>query len=172
MAKTVIKVIDMVPGKVEPLITILSKDLKEADFRANFLDKHQPVIIKGAASHWPAIKKWLNYSYLSSITGDQEVKASSTFNIMPDYLLPKVQTPKKLKEAIAEMRSLPDDETYSLTGMPVPVEWQKDLGDYPFLKQKFAKPKVYPDKILFLYKNASTEWHQHPIDETSHPECE
>jgi hypothetical protein len=41
------------------------------------------------------------------------------------------------------------------------------LGSYPFLSEKVnRKPRLFRRQRLFIYKNASTEWHYHHTDET------
>ena len=68
-----------------------------AEFARQYLHKRQPVIIKGAVSHWPACQKW-NLDYLQQKIGDNRFTLtrhhSAVYNWhMSDYLEKLQQEP-------------------------------------------------------------------------------
>jgi hypothetical protein len=164
MLDNIVKVIDLVPGTVAPLATVDASVLTQEMFQRQFLNKHIPVVIRGAARHWPATQRWREPGYLDALCGDVEVKMSRVFNaaMAQDYKL----EPMKLRDCFAQLRASPDDATYSIPATAVPEQWVKDLGEYTFLGGLDKKPRMYPRDRIFIYRNASTEWHYHPFDET------
>jgi hypothetical protein len=164
MRENIVKVIDLVPGKVAPLTTVDASVLTQEMFQRQFLNKHLPVLIKGAARHWRAMERWDEPGYLESRCADVEVKMARRFNAATaeHYILDKM----KLRDCFAQLRASPDDTTYSIPATAVPEQWMQDLGDYSFLGTLDRMPRTYPRDRIFIYKNASTEWHYHPFDET------
>jgi hypothetical protein len=166
MTEQIIKVIDLVPGNRLPLTTVQARSLSEETFWTEFVCKHIPVIVKGAAMDWPALERWNRSGYLEGLCGDEIVDMWSTFNPAPvlDNATARFQ---KLVDGIEAMRKAPDDATYSIPAMPVPERWKPDLGRHSFLGKAHERaPLWYPGRRLFVYRNASTEWHYHPLDET------
>jgi hypothetical protein len=168
MPEKIIKVIDLVPGTVREVTTIDVGSLDENTFWNEFVCTHTPLLIKGGARHWPAFEHWKKPGYLESLCGDEGVGVSRTFNPMPpEIYLRTAMKWRKLSECLDEMRRSSDEETFSIPSMGIPGKWVKDLGDFSFFTQKFdRRARYYPGRRLFIYKNASTEWHYHPIDES------
>jgi hypothetical protein len=166
--KGIVKVIDLVPGGVQPIHTINKKDLDPQTFWSEYVCKHRPVVIKGGANDWPAVKNWQKPGYLESITPPTlQTTFARSFNPEPADRFFKTMTKKSLVECIREMRLLSEADTYSIPAEAVPKEWLNDFGSYSFFDKKNDKPpRDYPNKRLFIYKNASTEWHYHEFDET------
>jgi len=164
----IIKVIDLVPGEICELPSVQAKDLTQEIFWQDYVCKHLPLIIKQGASHWPAVSKWGEPGYLESIPSDAKGWLSPTFNPRQLTVLKKVVQIKKARDCIREMREAPDDHTYTMPGIPVYEEWKEDIGDYAFIsRDKFAKPpRIYDRQRMLAYKNAATDWHYHPSDET------
>jgi tRNA wybutosine-synthesizing protein 5 len=164
---SVVKVIDLVPGSVKDL-PVIDHTMLEADvFWREHVCKHRPVIIKGGATHWPAIRKWGQPGYLEATAPTQEVMYGTTFNCEPPPVLGKSMQIKSVADGLRDMRLASDVSTCSMPAISVPPEWQDDLGQYNFLPDRLAKkPRAYGKMRIFVYKNASTEWHYHPIDET------
>ena len=162
----IVKVSDLVPCKTRPLEVVDVAKLSEDEFWFYYVCKHQPLIIKGGIKHWPAHTKWGKREYLESITTNSNAKVAfrRSFNSNPP---PPHFEKMNLKDAIKEMQELSDDETFGVPAMRVPQEWKKDIGGYPFFKNRESrKPIFYQLNRLFLFKNASTDWHTHPADET------
>jgi quercetin dioxygenase-like cupin family protein len=164
----IIKVIDLVPGETRELPSVQAQDLTRETFWQDYVCKHRPLIIKQGAGHWPAIAKWEEPGYLESITSNARGWLSRTFNPLQIVVIKNVVQIKKVQDCIREMREAPLDQTYSMTGIPVPAEWKKDLGEHAFISaDKFVKePRTYNRQRMFVYKNASSDWHYHPTDET------
>jgi hypothetical protein len=165
MSETISKVIELIPGNVLPLTSVQAASLTEQTFWEKYVCKHIPVLIKGAAAPWPALERWNRPGYLESRCGNEMVLVLSTFNPSPP-LESAAEKRQRLAECIAEMRSAADNETFSVPAIDVPQEWLRDIGNYHFLQKQDRTPLGYPAKRIFLYKNASTEWHYHQLDET------
>lgn len=55
---------------LRPIPTV--ETISPGDFKANYYNTNQPVIIKGLATQWPAYSKW-NWDYFIDIVGEKEV---------------------------------------------------------------------------------------------------
>ena len=166
-AREVIRVIDLVPGSVCDIPCVDVDTLTPDVFWNEYVCKHRPVIIKRGVSHWPATVKWSEPGYLENISSSDKTRIHCAFNTMPYEVLRHAMRDCSVQEGLSEMRAAPDDATYSIAAIRVPAEWSKDLGDYRFLPESMAKrPRNYPRQRLFIYRNASTEWHYHTLDET------
>lgn len=164
----VIKVIDLVPGATRELPSMPADGLTAEVFWRDYVLKHRPLIIRQGAGHWPAVGKWNRPGYLESIPSAAKVWLSRTFNpIQINVMLKRVQV-GNIRDCVSEMRGSADDQTYSMTGIPVPAEWEGDLGAYGFIgAERFAKqPRNYMRRRMFIYKNAASDWHYHLTDET------
>lgn len=158
-------VIDLVPGQVVPLAVIDASELTPERFRREYVHRHQPLLIRRAASGWPALAKWSAPGYLEARSGDMMAKVGRGLN--PAHAETYVLTEQHLAGTLAAMRAAPADATYSIPAFAVPRPWEHDLGGYGFLDAALdRKPRMYPRNRLFVYRNASTEWHYHPFDET------
>lgn len=163
----VIRVIDLVPGIISSLECVDADQLTPSVFWNNYVLKHKPVIIRRGASDWPAVSRWSEAGYLEGIPSSVQTRLTRTFNPMPYEALLHAMQDCNIQDGLREMRAAPDNATYSMPAIPVPVEWEMDLGEYSFLPPRFArKPRYYPRQRLFVYRNASTEWHYHSMDET------
>lgn len=163
----IVRVIDLVPGAVKALPSVAAESLSKEQFWSDHVSKHQPLLIKGAAKAWPAIESWPKPGYLEPY-GDAEVGMSNTFNpLPPEFYFRRVVKRQKLAECLSEMHAADDRQTLSVPSVPVPAGAAGDLGEFAFLDPKRdVRPLLYPRRRLFIYKNASTEWHYHPTDET------
>ena len=170
MGQKVVKVIDLVPGSTSELPSIRANTLDSESFWTEYVCKHVPVIIRGAASDWPAVRAWQQPGYLEARCGNGKLGMSRTFNIMASARLARLSVNKHVRtlaESMREMRAAPDHETYSVPSISVPPQWAPDLGNFSFLARKYDRsPQTYRRQRLFIYKNASTEWHYHSLDET------
>jgi hypothetical protein len=168
MNSKIVKVIDLVPGTVRALKEVPSASLDEKTFWNEYVCRHEPVVIKAAAKGWPALDKWQQTGYLESRCGEGRAGMSRTFNPLPStpYFQNAVKF-EKLSDCIAEMRAASEEATYSIPAMSLPQEWVDDLGKFSFFEERSdLAPRFYPYKRFFVYRNASTEWHYHPIDES------
>lgn len=168
MTEKIVKVIDLIPGESLPLHSIDARSLSCEDFWDHFVSRHEPVILRGAAISWPAFKLWRKLEYIESVCGDGFVWLARSFNFLPSEAYYRVATKRKrFRECVAEMQAAPDDLTFSIAGARLPESLKKDIGSYSFISKKHnKKPLVFKQDRLFLYKNASTDWHYHITDET------
>lgn len=164
----IIKVIDLIPGTVHPLDTIAAHRLNPDVFWHDYVCRHRPLLIKGGAASWPAVRLWGQAGYLESMAPEAEVALSRTYNPVPaSSAIFNAMGRGPWRKCLEEMRLAPDDATYSIPAAPVPAAWEGDLGEYAFLAPGADRaPFLYPRRRLFIYRNASTEWHYHPTDET------
>lgn len=168
MSQKIVKVIDLVPGRVQPLATVDAAAMDARTFHDEHVSKHQPVVIKGAARHWPAVERWKTLGYLESRCEGVDTNISRTFNPLPAApYFDNAVVRRKLSECIAEMRGAADSETYSMPSIGLPAQCEEDLGQFSFFDDHpGVRPRIYPPKRFFVYRNASTEWHYHPVDES------
>lgn len=168
MAGKIVRVIDLVPGETRPLTTLEAGELDANRFWTEFVCRHRPVLIRGAAREWPAVQRWATPGYLEGLCADEIAGMSRTFNPLPgEAYFETAIRPKSLQRCIQEMRAAPDDATYSIPAQDMPRRWEQDLGRYPFLTAQLDRgPGSFPRQRLFIYKNAATDWHLHPTDET------
>jgi hypothetical protein len=165
MIENVVRVIDLVPGTVQAMRAVEASTLTDARFLEEFVNRHEPVLIKGALKDWPAFKSWQEPGYLESLCGDRQVRVGRTFNANPYFKTDREQ--RMLSDCIREMRNAPDTSTYAVPSIIAPPQWQADMGRFPFLGRRLdLKPRRYPRNRVFVYKNASTDWHYHDFDET------
>ena len=166
MSEKIVKVIDLVPGKVAALQSIAAADLSPELFRSKFVDLHQPLLIKGAAKAWPALQRWSEPGYLEARCAGEQVQMSRRFNPAQAEAYRHTVTRRNLVDCFADLRGARDDQTVSVPAFMLPAGWAADLGGYPFLGALDKKPMMYPRARLFMYRNASSEWHYHPFDES------
>lgn len=168
MSEKIVRVIDLVPGSTQPVAEMPAADLSAAQFWTDYVCRHQPLVIRGGAAAWPALQRWQRPGYLEALCGDETVGFARSFNPVPtETYFNTLVKPRRLDECLAEMRSAPDSATCAIPSTRVPPAWESDLGDYAFLSSRFERrPRGYPGKRMFVYKNASTDWHYHHTDET------
>ncbi len=160
----VVKVIDLVPGDVKPLPSVHVDALDPETFWTEYVCKHQPLVIKGGVSNWPAVQKWHQAGYLEGLCEDEKTTIATSFNSVPGIPYRQKDT---LARSLDKIRTLNQDDTFGMPSIAIPDKWKADLGQYPFLDERAAKrPLFYPQNRLFIYKNLSTEWHYHTTDET------
>ena len=138
-------------------------ELSESVFIGEYVAKSRPCLIKGAAGHWSALKKWRDREYLKNRSGHHNV-----FLYPHEYRITRERMGAekrivKFAEAIDYLHSEEADVAMVVTGLP--VELQADTGGFPFLTRTELAFSYSPIRFFF-YKNAGTTWHYHPFDET------
>lgn len=148
--------------------TFDASELDEQYLIHHFINPNQPCLIKNATSHWAAMKKWQNLDYLASVSGHNNVFVYSDINT---YDADKIEskTEETFSSAIIRLMD-PLQEVVSIPMVPIPEkgafsELNTDIGTFPFYPHLMPS-LLYPVNRFFLYKNAGTGWHFHPIDET------
>lgn len=164
----VMRIVDLIPGVRHTLDARRADELKTGEFWSEFVCKQKPVVVRAAVKDWPAVEKWKGAGYLEAVSPNSPVRFARTYNPVPlGPFFRYAMEDGNLDECIKEMRESSVDSTLSIPGVPVPQGWEDDLGPYGFLPEVGAlPPRVYPPRRIFIYKNASTEWHYHSADET------
>jgi hypothetical protein len=165
LKESVVRVIDLVPGRVCELPCVDASSLDQHTFWTHYVRKHRPILVKGGVKDWPAVARWCAPGYLESLCADEQAGMLKTFN--PSVLFNEMFRSGKVVDHLVEMRKASDDLTYSIPALGIPAKWASDLGTYSFLARELDKPpRMYQRRRLFVYRNASTEWHYHATDET------
>ena len=147
-----------------------AQKLTQKEFWKTYVDNNKPCLIKNAVKYWPASSKWKDLDYLKQKCGHNIVFQHPTVNYPGDKEFSnRGRVQHSFKEAIEHL-STTTDPIVSIPGEPISKggkfsELQDDIGTFPFLK-KLPRPVQYPESRFFLYKNAGTGWHCHPVDET------
>ena len=166
-AEPIVHVVDLVPGTVCAIPEVTSEQLGTDGFWRDYVLKHRLVVIRAGASHWPAIERWKDGDYLVSHTDEVEVKYGRTFNFSPALGFAKRAFRKPLPDLLSEMLAAPVGSVYGSPALPLPKSWLPELGNFHFLPSQYDKlPRSYERRRVFVYRNAGTEWHFHPLDET------
>lgn len=166
-ASEIVQVVDLVPGDVRPIPSVDAAALDGETFWRERVERSLPLLVKGAARAWPAITRWTDAGYLIERAGDATVTVARTFNTLPVGPFYARTTEEKLVDVLRAMQDAPDTSVYSVPSIDVPRALAGDLQEFPFLTAAHErKPRGYPRRRIFVYRNAGTEWHFHPFDET------
>lgn len=138
--------------------------LGEAEFLSEYVAKGRPVVIREAVAHWPARTKWRDKDYLKRQSGHHRV-----FVYPHEYLnVTAVNEIGRRELSFAEAVDFlhaPDTEM-GFVGTAMPIELLPDVGDFRFFPGTPEPAFFYHDIRYFLFRNAGTTWHYHPLDET------
>ncbi len=173
--------------------SVSAATLTSEDFRRNFIDKFRPCRIVGALEHWPAMRLWKSDEYLIGRVGKEKEVAVSTSPLFesPNEEQLKHNLGSYLKMSFGdfmERASAPGSghtvlyshrvsepngyETKFANAHPLaPRHVEPDLRElfpdvdgFPFLAD--ARPSLrYPAYRAFVFRNAFTDWHFHPMDD-------
>ena len=159
------KILGNVPGMkhAAEVPTLNAGELTEAAFKAEYVAHSRPCVIKGAVSHWAALKKWRDKAYLKRLSGQR-----GTFIYESEYhitlkRIKHYEKPTSFAEALERLHA--SDVSRAIVPTDMFPELSPDLGGVPFLGS--TEPAFwYPRTRLFFFRNAGTAWHYHPFDET------
>lgn len=160
--------LDIVPNLSIDILN--AKDLTKEQFYKHYIDNNKPCLIKDAIKHWPACSKWSDFNYLKKLSGHNIVNRHTTVNYTGDNEFSNATLTKRaFSEALLEV----EDDSIPIVSIPGEVitttesfsELRKDMGEIECIKNT-QPPMQYPDARFFVYKNAGTGWHSHPVDET------
>jgi hypothetical protein len=158
--------------KAIPLETVDARDLDPKAFR-RFVDTNRPCLIKGAAAHWPALRRWTRPGYLVERTEGQTVNIYPHVNYVSEerHLVGQ----ERVSFATAWER-LHDPGTASAAAawpisnapiFPTPdhvyENLAQDIPGFEFLPDP-PEPLAFPKWRGFLYRDGGTGWHYHPTD--------
>src|SRR5688500_16504208 len=74
--------------------------ISERDFLDRFVERHRPCVIRGGASHWPAVGKW-SAAYLRKTLGPSKVRGGLGIEPIVEYSIERfrmVSKPIKFEE--------------------------------------------------------------------------
>ena len=113
------------------------------DFRLKYLAAEQPVIIRGGALNWPAVKNW-SPDYLKLRYGQHPVRARflarGTSSAVDGDQRP--EKPRTLAQFVDIMRSQPPDGLWYLVQQPIaqlPRDLVRDFGELPYYSRKMQR---------------------------------
>ncbi len=156
----------------EPTMTVEASQLSPEEFQW-YVNGNRPLIIKGAASHWPALRQWPQDTYLIERTKGQTVNICPHINYMTkernDVERHKV-TFQKAWETLHQTSEQPAAVLWPISNikiLPAPAHvyenLKEDIRDFQFLPNP-PSPYLYPRLRGFIYRNAGTCWHYHETD--------
>lgn len=138
--------------------------LGEQEFVERYVNVSRPCVIRGAVAHWPAVQNWRSAQYLKERCGHYPVLFFPHEN---HITLERMLAGKRQILFREAMDLLHSDETgvASLGLTQDLVELRADIGRFSFLTR--AEPSfIFPPIRYFIYRNAGSAWHYHPLDET------
>lgn len=160
-----------IPGMNNPgdLEVLQGDDLSEEEFLRNWVSRNKPCLIKGAIKHWPAIHKWKSQEYWMSNCENFDIDVYPHQNYNCQKRQKRGRQNMVYHEAIKRLFKKEDP----IVSMPSKAinsgnefsEVFKDIGDFKFLKNA-KKSFWYEPFRFFSYRQASTAWHVHGVDET------
>ena len=166
----IVKMIDRVPGDRVPLASREAEELAPETFWKEFVCRHQPLVIRGAAREWPALKHWQDTRYLCDLAArDGQYTSVVYYTFNHNVGLPAVDRPALLpvRESVPAIVRAGADETHYVALVDLPQEWEGELGSYSCLDSDHDLwPRLYPRRRLYAYRNSGADWHMHAIDET------
>ena len=146
-----------------------AEELDEVTFQKLYVQKNKACIIKGAVEHWPAFEKWKSKEYLQNHTDNSDVEVYTHVNYIDSEMQEDGKEIMKFHDALDRLYehtddvfSIPSEEITDqshLKGVKTDVLAFKFLKNAPF-------PRIYPRVRVFTYRQASTSWHYHDMDET------
>nr|BFF38252.1 hypothetical protein BACY1_00570 [Tenacibaculum mesophilum] len=162
-----------IPGieNAEGITTVEAETLTEKEFLEKWVSKNEACLIKGAVKKWPASKKWKEKKYWKSFSKDFNI----FINMQRNYNDRELNNSKKFETSFHKVidRFFSEEDPNEILSLPAEIIDKRyvfaPLGDeipgFHFLKNP-RKTLGYPPLRFFLYKNASTAWHYHDVDET------
>ena len=147
----------------------LADELTEEHFIINHVEKNQACLIKGGVKHWPAIDKWKDKEYWLKMGEGVKIEAYTHMNFLDPELQKEDKEVLSYHDAVNRLYSKKD----RVFSMPSEIlnkyshleDIREDMAGFTFLSNP-PKPRSYPQARVFSYRNASTAWHYHDVDET------
>jgi hypothetical protein len=138
--------------------------LSQDEFLSDYVANSRPVVIRQAVAHWPGRTKWRDKDYLKRKSGHHPVFAFPHENL--NALASNEIGKRELSFADAiDFLHAPETEM-GFVGTAMPIELLPDVGDFRFFSGPTDPSFFYHDLRYFLFRNAGSTWHYHPLDET------
>jgi hypothetical protein len=147
-----------------PVVERRADSLSEDEFLSEYVAKSRPVVIREAVAHWPARLRWRDKDYLKRRSGHHRVFAypHENLNVTARNVIGRREL--SFADAIDVLHAPETDMGFVGTAMP--IELLSDVGDFRFFSGPPEPAFFYHDIRYFLFRNAGTTWHYHPMDET------
>lgn len=139
--------------------------LTECEFKTEYVAQSCPCIIRGAVSHWPAIRRWHDREYLKCICGRHEVPFWPHENHVTRGRIAPGVTSLPFADAIDKLYDAGREEVAAIGCTPGNPEMAADLAGFPFFKEG-ELGFSYPPFRFFFFNKAGSSWHYHSFDET------
>lgn len=124
-----------------------------SDFYNRFVHARKPVLIKGAANHWPAMTRWINQSYL------REHYGSTRFTV--EYRKKfKNEQPNRKPQRLDDFLDIYDKEDVYLDSQFPPTSMLHDVNLPEFLGCEELSQSVQGMSLLFSSGNTTSALHQ------------
>ena len=156
-----------VPGMAAatPVPVLNANALTERVFKGEYVANSRPCLIRGAVSHWPAARKWHDREYFKSICGTQEVPFWPHENHVSKKRIAPGVTSLPFADAIDRLHNAEREKVAAIGCIPGTAKMAADLGGFSF----FTEAELafsYSQYRFFIFRNAGSTWHYHPMDET------
>jgi len=156
-----------VPGMAAamPVPVLNANALTERVFKGEYVANSRPCLIKGAVSHWPAMRKWHDREYLKRVCGSQQVPFWPHENHVTQKRIAPGNSSIPFAEAIDRLHDAEREEVAAIGCNPGTAEMAADIGGFSF----FTEGELgfsYPPFRFFIFRNAGSSWHYHSFDET------
>ena len=147
-----------------PVVERRAGDLSEDQFLSEYVAMSRPVVIREAVAHWPARSRWRDKDYLKHRSGHHRVFAypHENLNVTANNEVGKREM--SFADAIDFLHA--PETAVGFVGTAMPIELLPDVGDFRFFSGPDEPAFFYHDIRYFLFRNAGTTWHYHPMDET------
>jgi hypothetical protein len=138
--------------------------LPEKLFVEKYVNHSLPCLVRGAVAHWPAVEKWQSARYLKDLCGHRRVLYFPHENHVTLDRMLAGKRELSLGQAL-DLLHCDQTEVASLGLSEDLAELRPDVGRFSFLTR--AEPSfIFPPIRYFIYRNAGSAWHYHPLDET------
>lgn len=151
-----------VPGMAAaaPVPELDAASLSEETFLDDYVAHSRPCVIKGAVSHWEAVKKWGDTGYLKSVG-----KHAGSYWPHERHTSAKRSEPHRQTLSFDEAIDLLQTADVAAFHTTMPAKLASDLGGFSFLTRP-EPPFFYASDRMIFFRKAGTGWHYHPWDET------
>jgi hypothetical protein len=156
-----------IPGMASavPVVTLDAASLTEPVFKADYVARGRPCVIKGAVNHWPARAKWRDRHYLREICGTQAVPFWPHENHVTRQRIAPGVTSLPFAAAIDRLHDAGPQAVAAIGCVPGTARMAADISGLSF----FTEGELgfsYPPFRFFIFRNAGSCWHFHALDET------
>jgi hypothetical protein len=160
-----------------PLGEVDADTLTPRAFRREYVSRMRPVLVRGAARHWPACRLWRSADHLRRRIGNPTVRVFTTplaeylrgpAHVHPDLSTKDLQRqwPMSFDQFLTSTEHPYLMMRYmALDGRTPLAPLAADVGSFQFLGD-VSLPRTFVRKRALLYRNSYTDFHYHEIDET------